>query len=133
MPQEKESKQEIKSAPFSFSKIEEQVLAFWQKEKIFERSVNERSDEKEYVFYDGPPFATGLPHIGHLLASAIKDIVPRYQTMKGHRVERRFGWDCHGLPVETMVEKELGVNSKKEIEKKQSDPPPSNPDREKLP
>src|SRR3989338_8268810 len=117
MPQEKESKQEIKSAPFSFSKIEEQVLAFWQKEKIFERSVNERYDEKAYMFYEGPPFATGLPHVGHLLASAIKDIVPRYKTMKGYRVERRFGWDCHGLPVETMVEKELGVNSKKEIEK----------------
>lgn len=106
-----------KQAVFSFSRMEEEVVAFWQKEKIFERSVNERSEEKAYVFYDGPPFATGLPHIGHLLASAIKDIVPRYKTMKGHRVERRFGWDCHGLPVETMVEKELGVNSKKEIEK----------------
>ena len=115
MPAE-QSKQDNRPA-FSFPKMEEEILAFWQKEKIFERSVNERPSDKEYVFYDGPPFATGLPHFGHLLASAIKDIVPRYKTMQGFRVERRFGWDCHGLPVETMVEKELGVNSKKEIEK----------------
>ena len=70
----------------------------------------------EFKFFDGPPFATGLPHYGHIVASIIKDTVPRYWTMKGHRVERRWGWDCHGLPIENIVEKELGSKSKKDIE-----------------
>lgn len=99
-----------------FPKIEEEVAAFWEKHKIFERSIEERPENKTYAFYDGPPFATGLPHYGHLLQSAIKDAVPRYFTMQGHRVPRRWGWDCHGLPVETLIEKELKLNSKRDIE-----------------
>ena len=96
---------------------EEEVLAFWDQEHIFERSVTERSEKRPYVFYDGPPFATGLPHYGHLLASTAKDVVPRYWTMKGYRVERTWGWDCHGVPIENMIEKELGLKGgKKGIE-----------------
>jgi isoleucyl-tRNA synthetase len=97
----------------SFSAIEERVLGYWRANKIFERSVEQRPagphGDNEYVFYDGPPFANGLPHYGHLLTGYVKDIVPRYQTLRGRRVERRFGWDCHGLPAEMEAEKELGV------------------------
>ncbi len=100
-----------------FAQEECRVLEFWKKERIFERSMEQRADAPEFVFYDGPPFATGLPHYGHLLAGTIKDIVPRYQTMRGHRVERRFGWDCHGLPVECEVEQDLGIGGKSDIEK----------------
>nr|NGX35152.1 Isoleucine--tRNA ligase [Candidatus Anoxychlamydiales bacterium] len=89
----------------SFSKREERVLKFWQEEKIFKKSVDNRKDQKLFSFYDGPPFATGLPHYGNLLASILKDIIPRYKTMKGFYVPRRFGWDCHGLPVENEIEK----------------------------
>ncbi len=89
--------------------MEEEVLAFWQEHGIFKKSVDNRSKNSEFVFYDGPPFATGLPHYGHLLAGTIKDIVPRYQTMRGHRVERRFGWDCHGLPIEALAQEALGL------------------------
>ena len=89
--------------------MEEGVLAFWQEHGIFKKSVENRSKNSEFVFYDGPPFATGLPHYGHLLAGTIKDIVPRYQTMRGHRVERRFGWDCHGLPIEALAQEALGL------------------------
>ncbi|NGX41118.1 MAG: Isoleucine--tRNA ligase [Candidatus Anoxychlamydiales bacterium] len=89
----------------SFSKREERVLKFWQDEKIFKKSVDNRKDQKLFSFYDGPPFATGLPHYGNLLASILKDIIPRYKTMKGYFVPRRFGWDCHGLPVENEIEK----------------------------
>ena len=99
-----------------FPKQEEQILKFWEDNKIFEKSLNQREGAEDFVFYDGPPFATGLPHFGHLIPSTIKDIIPRYQTMKGKKVERRFGWDCHGLPVENLIEKELGLNSKHEIE-----------------
>lgn len=101
-----------------YSQIEEKILAFWKKEKIFERSVEERPEDKSYIFYDGPPFATGLPHYGHILSSVIKDLIPRYWTMKGYQVKRRWGWDCHGLPIETIVEKKLGVSGKKQIEEK---------------
>ncbi|GHV01650.1 isoleucine--tRNA ligase [Spirochaetia bacterium] len=101
----------------SFPKLEEEVLAFWEKNHIFEKSVSQRSETQEFVFYDGPPFATGLPHFGHFVPNTIKDIIPRYQAMKGKKVERRFGWDCHGLPVENLIEKELGLNSKTDIEK----------------
>jgi isoleucyl-tRNA synthetase len=104
-------------AKVHFPKLEEEILAFWEKNHIFEQSVIRRREAGEYVFYDGPPFATGMPHFGHFVPSTIKDIIPRYQTMKGKRVERRFGWDCHGLPVETLIEKELGLNSKTDIEK----------------
>ncbi len=108
----------IPNAQKSFASLEEEILQFWDKNQIFEQSIETRHVENEYVFYDGPPFATGLPHYGHLLASTIKDVIPRYWTMKGYRVERRFGWDCHGLPIENIVEKELGSTSKKDIEDK---------------
>ena len=104
--------------PYDANKNELEILKFWQDNKIFERSVSERSEKKPYVFYDGPPFATGLPHYGHILGSVIKDLIPRYQTMKGYRVRRRWGWDCHGLPIENLVEKELEVSGKKQIEEK---------------
>src|SRR3989344_9664457 len=96
---------------------EEEILSFWKDNKIFEKSVEQRKNAKRYVFYDGPPFATGLPHYGHLLASTVKDMVPRYWTMRGFRVDRRWGWDCHGLPIENIVEQELGVSGRKDIEK----------------
>ncbi len=100
-----------------FPKMEEDILSFWEKRDIFRKSVSQREGAEEYVFYDGPPFATGLPHFGHFVPGTIKDIIPRYQTMKGKKVERRFGWDCHGLPVENLIEKELGLNSKTDIER----------------
>jgi isoleucyl-tRNA synthetase len=103
-------------AKVNFPKLEEEILKFWEQNHIFEKSVTQREGESEFVFYDGPPFATGLPHFGHFVPSTIKDIIPRYQTMKGKKVERRFGWDCHGLPVENLIEKELGLNSKTAIE-----------------
>lgn len=103
-------------AKVDFPKQEEEVLEFWKKNDTFKKSVQQRSKAEEFVFFDGPPFATGLPHFGHFIPSTIKDIIPRYQTMKGKRVDRRFGWDCHGLPVENLIEKELGINSKHEIE-----------------
>ena len=94
----------------SFPDEEAKVQDLWEQGQIFERSVKERPEQNRYVFYDGPPFATGLPHYGHLLASTIKDIVPRYWAMRGYRVERRFGWDTHGLPIEMLMEKELGLS-----------------------
>ena len=109
----------IPSRP-SFPVLEEQVLAYWQRNQTFEASVEAREaglhGANEFVFYDGPPFANGLPHYGHLLTGYVKDVVPRYQTMKGRRVERRFGWDCHGLPAEFEAEKQLGIEHKNEIE-----------------
>lgn len=109
---------------FNPAEIEEKTLKFWQENKIFEKSVNKKASKgrppagrQEFVFYDGPPFANGLPHYGHILASIIKDVIPRYQTMRGKRVPRRWGWDCHGLPVEFEAEKELGLKNKKDIEK----------------
>ncbi|MBR5646532.1 MAG: isoleucine--tRNA ligase [Treponema sp.] len=99
-----------------FPKQEEEVLKFWEEKDIFKKSLSQREGAEDFVFYDGPPFATGLPHFGHFIPSTIKDIIPRYQTMKGKKVERRFGWDCHGLPIENLIEKELGLNSKHEIE-----------------
>lgn len=91
-----------------YAVLEEETLAFWAKDGTFEASVSQHGPETEFVFYDGPPFANGLPHYGHLLTGYVKDAVPRYQTMRGHRVERVFGWDCHGLPAEMPAEKELG-------------------------
>ena len=99
-----------------FPKMEEGVLKFWEENDIFKKSLKQRSGAEEYVFYDGPPFATGLPHFGHFVPGTIKDIYPRYMTMKGKLVDRRFGWDCHGLPVEYEMEKELKISGKKEIE-----------------
>ena len=96
--------------------IEEEILSFWQKENIFRKSLEKESPKGDYIFYDGPPFATGLPHYGHIVASLMKDVMPRYFTMRGFHVERKWGWDCHGLPIENIVEKELGLDSKKDIE-----------------
>ncbi len=98
------------------AKQEEAVLEFWRQNKIFEKSLKQTEGKGEFVFYDGPPFATGLPHYGHILAGTIKDVIPRYQTMQGKHVARRWGWDCHGLPMENIVEAELGLKTKKDIE-----------------
>ncbi len=100
----------------SFPKLEEKILKFWQKNKIFEKSIYQKKKKPFFSFYDGPPFATGKPHYGHILATTIKDTILRYWTMKGYQVPRRVGWDCHGLPVENLIEKELGINNKREIE-----------------
>ncbi|GAA5114287.1 isoleucine--tRNA ligase [Haloechinothrix salitolerans] len=104
----------------SFPTLEQDVLAYWSKDNTFEASVESRepgeNGANEFVFYDGPPFANGLPHYGHLLTGYVKDVVPRYKTMRGRRVERRFGWDCHGLPAEVEAEKQLGIKHKNEIE-----------------
>ena len=95
--------------------IEKSILERWAKEKTFQTSIDERPEDTEYVFYDGPPFANGLPHHGHLLTGYVKDVIPRYHTMRGRRVERRFGWDCHGLPAEMESEKQLGVSGRAAI------------------
>jgi len=116
--QERKPYPEVPTQP-DLPRIEEGILSFWEKEGIFQDSVEARpaGDEgsNEYVFYDGPPFANGLPHYGHLLTGFVKDIVPRYQTMRGRRVERRFGWDCHGLPAEMGTEKKLGISGRLRI------------------
>lgn len=105
------------SQPPQLPQLEEETLQFWQDSKAFAKSVAMRPADKAYVFYDGPPFATGLPHYGHLLASTTKDVIPRYWTMKGYRVNRVWGWDCHGLPIENMIEKQLNLKGgKKGIE-----------------
>ena len=102
-----------------FPQLETEVLAFWEKDDTFVASVEQRprgtNGDNEYVFYDGPPFANGLPHYGHLLTGFVKDAVPRYQTMRGKRVERRFGWDCHGLPAEAEAERQLGISGRQAI------------------
>ncbi|MBX4200618.1 isoleucine--tRNA ligase [Candidatus Parcubacteria bacterium] len=100
---------------YNFSEAENKTLEFWKRENIFEKTLEKTKDKKPFVFYDGPPFATGTPHYGHLLQSVIKDAIPRYKTMRGFYVARQWGWDCHGLPIENIVEKELGTKSKKEI------------------
>jgi len=97
------------SNKIDFKAVEEEVLAFWEEHGTFQKSLVQREGSPRFVFYDGPPFATGLPHYGHLLAGTIKDIVPRYQTMRGHYVERRFGWDTHGLPIEALAQEALGL------------------------
>ena len=94
---------------------ENELVKQWKKDKTFEKSIENRPEDNSFVFYDGPPFLTGTPHHGHLLISTIKDTVARYKTMQGYRVERRWGWDCHGLPAEVFVEKKLGIKNKKEI------------------
>lgn len=97
------------------SEYEKALIEWWKKNRIFERSVEERLADDSYVFYDGPPFITGMPHHGTLLSSIVKDAVPRFWTMQGKRVERRWGWDCHGLPAENFVEKQLGITDRREI------------------
>jgi len=101
----------------SFPEVEQNILAFWKGDGTFQASLEQRSAENEFVFYDGPPFANGLPHYGHLLTGYAKDMVPRYKTMRGYRVERRFGWDTHGLPAEVEAERQLGISGRLEIEK----------------
>ena len=105
-----------RSGQADFPALERDVLQYWKEGNVFQKSLENRKGNDEFVFYDGPPFATGLPHYGHLLAGTIKDVVPRYQTMRGKYCERTFGWDCHGLPVEYEMEKELKLSGKKEIE-----------------
>ncbi|XP_011037060.1 PREDICTED: probable isoleucine--tRNA ligase, cytoplasmic isoform X2 [Populus euphratica] len=100
---------------FSFPTQEEKILSFWSEIKAFETQLERSKDLPEYIFYDGPPFATGLPHYGHILAGTIKDIVTRYHTMTGHHVTRRFGWDCHGLPIEAEIDKKLGIKRRDEV------------------
>lgn len=100
----------------SFTEQEEGTIKFWKDQKIFEKSIESRPEGDIYSFYDGPPFITGMPHHGHLLSSIAKDVIPRYWTMKGKRVRRVWGWDCHGLPAENKVEEQLGLKSKKDIE-----------------
>ncbi len=95
---------------------EELILKSWQDNKIFEKTLAQNEGGEEFVFYDGPPFATGTPHYGHILPGTMKDMIPRYKTMRGFYVSRQWGWDCHGLPVENLVEKELGLKNKKDIE-----------------
>jgi len=114
MDNENKDKQEKSVSPFP--KMEEEVLHFWEKNKIFEKSVKKEAPQGSYIFNDGPPFITGLPHYATLLPSVAKDVVPRYWTMKGYRVERKWGWDCHGLPAENKVETQLGLKNKKDIE-----------------
>src|ERR1700757_2363746 len=111
-----------KDAPFSpvrsdvqLPQQEESILEFWDRAGIFQKSLNPQG-RKTYSFYDGPPFATGLPHYGHLLAGTIKDVIPRYKAMQGFYVPRRFGWDCHGLPVEQEIEKAFNLSGAPAIE-----------------
>jgi isoleucyl-tRNA synthetase len=95
---------------------EEAVMAFWDEHNVFEQTLKKEAPQGNFVFYDGPPYATGLPHFGHIIPSTIKDIIPRYKTMKGYHVPRKWGWDCHGLPIENLIEKELNLKDKKAIE-----------------
>jgi isoleucyl-tRNA synthetase len=96
---------------FSFVESEKAILKFWNEKQIFQKSLEKTKKGKNYIFYDGPPFATGLPHHGHIVASTLKDVVPRYFTMKGYYVDRRFGWDCHGLPIEQEIDKKFGMSA----------------------
>lgn len=113
---EAENNKDQKQAASPFPKMEEAVLQFWQDNQIFAKSVKKEAPQGSYIFNDGPPFITGLPHYATLLPSVAKDVVPRYWTMRGYRVERKWGWDCHGLPAENKVENQLGLKNKKDIE-----------------
>lgn len=110
------------STKLNFVENEDKVLSFWKENKVFEKSIEEKKDLPTYTFYDGPPTANGKPHIGHVLTRVIKDMIPRYQTMKGHKIIRKAGWDTHGLPVELEVEKLLGIDGKEQIEEYGLDP-----------
>src|SRR5689334_4921865 len=109
---------EVPAQP-SFPNLEQDVLGYWKDDETFQASIDRNpageNGDNEFVFYDGPPFANGLPHYGHLLTGYVKDIVPRYQTMRGKRVERRFGWDTHGLPAELEAQRQLGLKTKQDI------------------
>ena len=116
-PRNNQQNSGIDASP-SFPSIEQRILDYWEKNGTFQRSIDQRSEQEaeEFVFYDGPPFANGLPHYGHLLTGYVKDFVPRFQTMRGKKVERRFGWDTHGLPAEVEAERLLGISGRPEIE-----------------
>ena len=101
----------------NFVDREKEVVSFWNEKDIFRKSMDSRKEGETYTFYDGPPTANGKPHIGHVLTRVIKDMIPRYHTMKGAYVPRKAGWDTHGLPVELEVEKKLGLDGKEQIEK----------------
>src|ERR1041385_5698305 len=117
-PQSDPSASGVPASP-SLPEVERRVLEHWAADKTFQASVELRdtgvNGSNEYVFYDGPPFANGLPHYGHLATGFVKDLIPRYQTMRGRQVPRRFGWDCHGLPAELEVEREIGVAGREKI------------------
>ena len=106
------------SSQVVLSELEEKITTFWKKEKIFEKSIEQRNEDNAYTFVDGPPFVTGLPHYASLLPSIAKDVVPRYQTMTGKRVRRVWGWDCHGLPIEEKVNQLFGIKSSQQLEEK---------------
>ncbi|MCF8058809.1 MAG: isoleucine--tRNA ligase [Bacteriovoracaceae bacterium] len=112
-----DSSKQTSSDAFSFVNAEHEILKFWNENKTFKKSLEKTKDGSPYIFYDGPPFATGLPHHGHLVGGVLKDAVPRYWTMKGRYVERRFGWDCHGLPVEHEIDKKLGMSAQDAVKK----------------
>ena len=112
-----DSAQQSSQQSFSFVEMEHQVLSFWERRQIFQRTLEATSGKKPYIFYDGPPFATGLPHHGHLVCSTIKDVIPRYFTMIGRHVNRRWGWDCHGLPIEHEIDKRLGMSVGEAVDK----------------
>ena len=103
-------------ASLNFLQREQEVLDFWNANNVFEQSIKNNEGHEEFTFYDGPPTANGKPHIGHVLTRVIKDMIPRYRTMKGYKVLRKAGWDTHGLPVELEVEKKLGLDGKEQIE-----------------
>ena len=104
------------STSMDFVSREKKTEQFWKENKIFEKSIADRAGCENYTFFDGPPTANGKPHIGHVLTRVIKDMIPRYRTMKGYKVDRKAGWDTHGLPVELEVEKKLGLDGKEQIE-----------------
>eukprot|EP01083_Nonionella_stella_P278376 946667_1 len=108
---------ELQQGKPSFPREEEKIIEYWRKINAFETQLEKSKNNKPYTFYDGPPFATGKPHYGHILAGTIKDVICRYATMTGHYVERRFGWDCHGLPVEYEIEKKLGIETREDVMK----------------
>ena len=100
----------------SFPDMEKEILTYWKTQHIFEESIRQREGKQEFIFYDGPPFPTGSPHYGTMFVSILKDLIPRYKTMRGYKVPRVWGWDCHGLPIETQAEKKLNITQKKDIE-----------------
>jgi isoleucyl-tRNA synthetase len=115
------------SPQVDFPRLEEEILGLWKSIGAFEKSVLERPEDRTFVFYEGPPTANGRPGFHHALSRAFKDLIPRYKTMQGYRVERKGGWDCHGLPVEIQVEKELGLDGKADIASRSSTACAANP------
>ena len=106
--------EEVKPQKSKVVENEEKILEFWKEKGIFKKSLEKESPKGDFIFYDGPPFATGEPHYGHVIPGTVKDIIPRYKTMQGYNVRRRWGWDCHGLPVENLIEKKLNLETKKD-------------------